>query len=325
MSSNLDAAVLVGIETNYGEAVALTRGYEAEADSFTIETEQLESVGLRAGQETIRSDRRKVIELGGEGTIGMAVLDSGNGLIMQAMLGTTSGPTQIDATTAYDSAFTSDSAGPSDSFTIQVQRPDTYDGTIRSFTHHGCMIKDWSLTQGVNEYLQTEFNFDFEEVETTTAAGTPSYPANTSPFDWTQCSVTIDGSPVDVTSFDLSADLGLKTDRYQLRSSNLKKQPVRGAVPTYEGTIEAEFQDTDLYDLFIAGAPVEIVATWTGDVIEGANSASLVVTLPACQFNGDSPAASLDDVAMISLPFKALDNGTDPTVTVAVVSTDTAL
>jgi len=325
MSSQLDAAVLVGLESTYGTAVALTRGYEAQADSFTIETEQLESVGLRAGQQTIRSDRRKVVELGGEGAIEMDLLSAGNGLIMQAMLGTVAGPTADGTdTSAYTVTHTSDSAGPAESFTIQVQRPDS-SGTIQSFTHHGCMVKDWAITQGVNEYLKTTFNFDFEEVETDTADGTPVYPADASTFDWTQCVVTVDGSDVDATSFEVTGDLGLKTDRYQLRGSNLKKQPVRAAIPSYEGTVEAEFQNTDLYDLFIAGTPVEITATWTGALIEGTSFDTVTVTLPACQFNGDSPAVSLEDIATISLPFKVLDDGTNPAVTITVESADSAL
>lgn len=323
MASILDAAVLLGAETVYGTPVALSRAYEAKADNFAINMEYMESVGFRAGMETLRSDRRKPVAMGGEGTIEVDVLDKGMGLVWQSLLGGAAGPTVIGVTTAYRQIFTSTSDAPSGSYTVQVQRPDSA-GTIRSFTHHGSMIKDWKLSQSVGKFLSVEMNFDFEEVETATAAGTVTYPANALDFDWTQCAVTVGGNAVDASAYELSADLGLKTDRHFLRGSALKKQPKRGGVPSYEGSLDAEFTDLTHYASFVAGTIVPIVATWTGRTISGAETARVIVTLAACQFNGESPSVSLDDMPKQSLPFKVLDNGTDPAVQVEYISADIA-
>lgn len=323
MASILDAAVLVGKESTYGTPATLTRAYEAKADSWKIEIEHLESVGFRAGMETLRSDRRKPVAMGGEGTIEVDVLDKGMGLLLEASLGGATGPTQVATTNAYEQVFTSTSTAPTGSYTVQVQRPDA-DGAIRSFTHHGAMITSWKLAQSVGEFLNLELSFDFEEVDTVTSPGVATYPSDARTFDWTQCAITISGAPVDTTSFELNADLSLKTDRRFLRSNSNKKQPKRGGVPSYEGTLEAEFSDLDHYNSFVAGTIVEIVATWTGREIESGQHYEVTVTLPACQFNGESPEVSLDDMPKQPLPFKVLDNGTDPAVTLKIKSTDTA-
>lgn len=164
--------------------------------------------------------------MGGEGTLEIDVQNKGFGLLLQAMLGTISGPTQEGATTAYTSTAQTAADDPGDSFSVQVQRPDM-GSTVRSFTHHGSVVTGWSLGQEVDGLLTASLNFDFEDVDTATAAGTPTYPASTTPFTWDQCVVSLNSAATDVTSFSLDADLAMNTDRRFLRGSALKKQPCR--------------------------------------------------------------------------------------------------
>lgn len=324
MATVLDTAILVGKETTYGTPATLTRAFEGHADTFKREQEYLTSKGFRAGYHTEASDRRTSINMGGSGSIEVDVLNKGLGLLLQGTLGTTAGPTQQAATTAYKSTFTSASADPAVSFTIQTQRSDI-GGTLRKYTHHGAVITGWSLKNTVGELLVANFDFDFEDSDTSTATAAPSYPASASPFNWTQGVVSINSVATDVNSFELTADLGLKTDRRYVRGNSLKKQPVRSKQPVFEGSVEVDFTDDTLYDLFVAGTVFPLTATWTGANIESTYYYTVKVTLPAVQFTGESPQAELEDVTKQNAPFKVLYNGTDPAVTIEYTSTDTSL
>ena len=134
MSSILDQVVTVGVESTYGTAQTSTvRSYEAKADTFTRDVEYIQSVGMRRDLQTIRSDRDDTITLGATGSIEFDLLNKGAGLILQHVLGTTSGPTQQGSTAAYRSTFTTDDTGPTGSYTVQISRVDS-GGTLRPFT-----------------------------------------------------------------------------------------------------------------------------------------------------------------------------------------------
>lgn len=325
MATILDTAIMVGKETTYGtKAGAWTRAYEGKADSFKRTQEPLESIGFRAGMETVRADRRRPVNMGGEGTLEIDVLDKGFGLLLQALLGTVAGPTVEGVTAAYTTTAASSSDDPNDAYSLQVLRVDT-SGTSRAFTHLGSTITGWEFKQDVNGLFVCSMDFDFQTVVTDQAAGTPSYPDGALPFDWTQCAVTVSGASVDVKTLSLTGDLGLKTDRRYLRGSELKAQPKRAAVPTFGGSLEVDFADLTLYNAFVSGEIMPLVFTWTGSEIESPFNAELQITLPACQFDGESPQASLDDLTVQSLPYRVLDNGTDPAVSITYTSTDASL
>jgi hypothetical protein len=322
MASILDNAILVGKETTYGTAASLTRAYEGKADTWKRQQEFLSSVGFRGGMHTQLSTRSVPVNMGGEGTLEVDVNRTGFGLLFQSLLGGVTGPTVVTGT-AYKSTFTSTAAGPNDSWTVQVQRVDAT-GTVRNFTHVGSVITGWSLAQEVGGLLSATLNFDFADVVTNVSGGTPTY-VNSLPYSWVQSSATWNGDPIHLTSWNLEADLGLKTDRRFLRGSAVKKRPVRASVPTFEGTCEMEFDSMAQYDAFVAGTIAPLILTWTGPIITGSTPFELKVTMPAVQFQGDSPEVSLDEMPKQTLPYKVLYNGTDPAVTIEYQSTDTAL
>ena len=317
MSSILDAAVLIGEETTYGTAVSLTRGYEAKSDTWKRVTEPLESVGMRAGMETVRSDRRRQITIGAEGDLtDLDFMTNGMGLILQAMLGAVSGPTADVVTLTTNS-----DPGEPQSFTVQVLRV-ADDGTVFPFTYPGAVVTSWTISQAVNDFLKLGLTFDARTESTAEGAGTPSYPAGAIPYDWTEVAVSIGGSPVDnVRSLEFSGDLGLKTDRRYLNSTALKKAPRRASVPTYSGSIEADFSDLTEHGRYIAGSIFAVEAVWTSSLADH----SVTITAPACQYDGDSPSASLSDLTTATMPFRILDNGTDPAITIAIESSDATL
>lgn len=323
MSSILDQAILVGKETTYGTPATLSRAFEAQADTWQRTQEALESVGMRASQQTMRSDRRRQINMGAEGSIELHALSSGLGLLLEGVFGTVTGPTQIGATAAYTSTFATSTDATDVSYTIQkLVAANT--GTLTPFTYHGAVVTEFEVSQDVGGFLTVTFSFDSEDEDASTAAGTPTYPSTGTPFDWTQVALTVAGATICPTSFNFSANMGLKTDRRFLCNGGLKSRPKRTAMPEYTGELTAEFEDTTQYARFVAGEVFPIVATWTGASIDTENEV-LSLTLPACQYDGNTPEASLDDMSMQTLPFKVLFNGTDAAATVAYTSVDTAL
>lgn len=324
MASILDSALLVGKESTYGTAATLTRAYEAKDDTFKRKQEFLTSNGFRGGRQARGSTRSVPVDMGGEGTISVDVTPKGFGLLFQSMLGSVSGPTQQASTTAYMSTFTSTAAGSTDSWTVQMQRVDV-GGTVRSFTYAGSMMTGWKLMQENNGLLGAEFRFDCASSSTAVSAGSITYATDALPFAWTQASATWNGSAIDLKSFELDADLGLDVERRFLRASALKKKPARARVPEFTGNASMEFESLTHYAAFVAGTVAPMVITWTGDLIASSYYYELKVTLPAVQFQGDTPVVSLEGMPMQSLPFIVLDNGTDAAVKIEYTSTDTAL
>lgn len=323
MAAILDSAIVFGKETTYGTAVTPDRGFEGHGDSWKLSQEVIESMGFRGGMHTKRSDRVLVLNKGGAGSLEIDVLNKGFGFLLQAMLGSVTGPTVIGTTTAYQTVATTGSTEPGTSYTVQVQRVDT-GGTVRAYTHEGCMVTGWSLNQDNSGFLVANLDFDFENVVTNTAAATPTYPTDAFPFHWGECSVTVNGAAVEARSLSLTGDLALKTDRYYLRGSTNKKKPVRAGVPSFTGSISADFESNALYDLFVASDPVPIVATWTGAVIGSGQNYKLTVEMPNCLLTGESPEANVTDLPTQNVPFEVL-HGSAAAVTMTYVSTDTSL
>jgi hypothetical protein len=151
-------------------------------------------------------------------------------------------------------------------------------------------------------------------------------PSTATTFDWTQLNVTVNGTETCLSNFELNADLGMKTDRRLMctTSAGLKRAPKRAAVPTITGTLVSEFDDLTIYNLFRAGTIVPIVFTWTGALIVSGHNFQLTLTLPACKLEGDTPEASLTDMTMQPIPFKALYNQSAAMATLTYKSTDTS-
>lgn len=306
----LDASIGIGQEDAYGVLSAVVEGYEGQADSWKTTREFIESVGFRAGMQTARADRRNIVNMGGEGEVEVDVLDAGAASLLKSA---------FDKATVTDSAgvrttvFETSDVSEAPSFSAQMVRPGT-DGSKVAYKHLGCVATEWSLTAEVEEAVKLNVTFDFQDVTHTSVAGqivAPVYPVEAYPYDWTRTGVVLsrDGSAVafDATSLELTGELGMKTDRRFLRANELKKKPIRNAVPTYEGNLEGEFSAASLglYEAFIAGELCALKVTFAG-VLPGT---SLTVECPAIQFTGESPEAATDEVTVHNLPFRVLDPG----------------
>lgn len=323
MAGVLDAQLHIGVETTYGTGVTPTRSFEPYNDSAKRVQEYLESTGMRAQMETLRSDRRREVNMGGEDSLEVDVQNKGLGMLLQAMLANST-VSQIAATTAYLQTHTSTHEASDTSLTVQWGRP-PLSGSVVPFTYVGGMVTSWTLSQSVGDLLKLTLDMDYQDSTTGTALASAAYPSSTSPFGWDDATVLVDSTSVDVSSFSLTYDNALNVDRRFLRGTVLKKQPYRAGVPNITGELQVEFTSTTQYNSFITGAVIPLSATWSSGTIEGTYSYQLAVTLAAVQYDGDAnPVVSLSDLPRQSLPFKVLDNGSDPAVQITYRSTDTA-
>ena len=325
MASILDTFCGVAEESTYGTAITSGfRGYEAQSDTFTREVQYIESVGFRQALQTIRSDRHDTISIGASGSIETDVLNKGHGLLLKHMLGGSSGPTQQGGTAAYLQTFESSDDGPTGSYTIQLPRTDSA-GSLQSFTYEGCVPTGFTISQAIDEALKLTVDFDAENEQMSTAASSPTYPTSADPFVYTDATIEVAGSAINTfTSFELTADLGMNTDRRFLKGSATKLQPVRSSVPSYTGTIEGEFTNAQ-YEAFRDGTIFQLeLICQQSTAIAGSYYPKFHITMPKVKFTGSTPVASTDDLTRLSLPFTVLWDGSNAAVKVEYQSTDTA-
>ncbi|MEU5693864.1 phage tail tube protein [Actinosynnema sp. NPDC020468] len=306
----LDAAISIGAESAYGVAASATRGYEGQSDSWKAKPEFVESKGFRSGLQTVRADRRRIVDMGGEGELELDLLDDGARTLLTAAFDT------VSSTGDAHTFATAGSTVPA-SFTAQMVRPKVDGGTV-PYKHVGCVVTEWEFEQEVENPLKFKATFDFQTVSHNGPPLPIDYPETSVPYDWTRGVVylTRNGTetPVAVTKWSAKGNRGLKTDRRFIRGNQLKAQPKRAELPSYEGELEVEFDTATLplYESFLAGAVLGFRVAYDG--VTGGSA--LELRCPAIQFTGESPEASLDDLTRMTLPFAILDPGTSAAVSV---------
>lgn len=326
MSSVLDQTFSLGKETTYGTSVSLVRAFEAQADGWKRQQDDLDSVGFSPAMQAQRSDRVRSIIMGATGSSEWDILTKGQGYVFQGIFPTVTGPTQQSATIAYKSTFATGTASPAVYYTAQMQRVDSGD-TLRPFTYPGATITKAKFSHKVGDLLKLGLDWDARTEVTATAAGSAATVASATTFDWTMLAGTINSAEYCMSEVEVDFDLGLKTDRRLMcaTSAGLKRAPKRGGVPLVTGTIKGEFDDLTNFNLWVNGTIFAVVLTWTGANIASSFFSTVKLTLPACKFTGETPVSSLSNLTEQSLPFRALYDGTNPVATLEYTSTDTAL
>ena len=323
MAGVLDAQVHVATETTYGTFVTPTRSFEPYADNARQVVSFLESSGMRAQMETIRSDRRRAVNMGGTDSIEVDVLDKGAGMLFQAMLADST-VNQVDTGAAYLQSHSSTHEASATSLTVQWGKP-PISGAVLPFSFVGGTVTSWTLAQDLNALLKLTVDLDYQDVTTGQALASAAYPASTRPFGWDDVTILLADATIAPTNFSLTYDAMVDVDRRFLRGSVLKKQPLRNGIPAITGELGVEFESTAQFNNFITGATQKLVATWNRASAIGTYASFLKVTLAKIQYDGDAtPVVSLSDLPRQPLPFKVLDDGTSAAVNIQYQATDTA-
>lgn len=344
----LDAQVHIGRENtandpdDYGVIPVSFRSFEALTDIGSAQREALQSVGMRAGLQTVRTDRRRNYIKGGEGSLELNPLTTGLGMILRAAVGTAS-IQHIPTTDAYLQTFITDAKAANESLALVQGRPPANPATAPlAWTYTGGIIHEISLEQEVGDgdsgQLKLTAGMDyrneltFGQVDDLNPGGgialpTPLYPASDFVYGWPDLLVTVGDVPVgDTKSFSMTLAHQHKRDRYYMRRSTFKKQPVRVGIPEYTGSLAFDYEDNDVYELVQSSEIVPLVAEWRHpdpDAIDTGQTYFLRVTMNV-QFTGSTPQVSLDDMPNQPIDFMALHDGSEPAVKVEYQSTDSA-
>lgn len=335
MGGVLDAQVHIARETTYGVPVVPTRSIEALTDFAEAQREALQSVGMRAGLQGVRTDRRRNYVKGWEGSLELHPMNKGFGMLLRAAIGTAS-VAQVGTSTSYLQTFQTGPGAPAESLTIVQGRPPA-DPTaaVRPWTYTGGVVHEFSLEQEVGDgdsgQLKATFGLDgrnelppgtSDDLGSALVLPASAYPTADFVYGWPDLAVTIDGGAVgDTKSFSFSMTHGVNRERYYMRRSTFKKRPVRTEVPEFTGSLSFDYENENIYNYVQTSAVVPLVAEWRGEEVSPGNYDFLRLTANV-QFSGATPKVSLEDMPEQPIEFMCLHDGTNPMVKIEYQSTD---
>jgi hypothetical protein len=313
----------IGEEVTPGTAVTPTRFYDFGQENVNQSIERIEYMGIRPNRKVLGSNNWVAGRIGVGGDVELPVMNKDFGLIFKHALGNIATTTPTGATLARDHKAT---VGAIDgkSLTVQVGRTDVT-GTTRPFTYAGVKLDQWELNHDTSSQLMFKTTVDGSSETTATGLATASYSTNLTPWAYTKVVLTLGGSSIDVTEWNLKANNNLAKDRYFMRGTTpgSKKEQLEGAdVREYTGSLKAEFAGLTDYNRFVNGTVATLQAVYTGAIIEAALSYQLTVVLDTIRIDGDTPNVAGLGIKEQMLPFKVLDAAAADGPVVVVVRTD---
>ena len=310
-------------EVTFNTYVAPTRFYEFNSESLDYRKNVAVGMGLRAGGQIARSQRRVVTTFDGGGDLVMDLPTRGLGLLLSHAMGTAPAGSLV-STGVYTYTFTlGDLFGRS--FTAQAGVPQ-YGGTVLAKTLTGCKIGGFELGVDKAGIATGKFTVDAANFVTTQALATASYPLNGSIFHFAQGALTVDaGAVTNVSAFNIAVDNNLKSDRYNLGGSGAKSEQTIGGFRKITGKVTAEFTDATLMNKFLTDSSAALELTFTGGTIASTYKDTLKITVPACKFNGEAPKVGSDGPVALSLDFEAYDDGSLQPLTVFYQTSESTL
>ena len=312
IGSGIGSQLGIATETTFNTAVTVTRFYEFTNESINYNKVTAVGLGLRAGGQVPRSQRRVVTTSDATGDITLDLPTKGLGLLLAHAMGSFPTKTGGSFTFTLGDIYTK-------SFTSQVGVPQ-YGGTVTPKTIGGCKISSWELGVSNAGIATGRFSVDGASFTTGTSLATASYSSTTNLFHFAQGAVTVDGSSVaNIKDFTLTVDNVIKSDRYNLGAAGVKAEQVINGFRKVSGSITAEFTDTVLLTKFLADTSTGLALTFTS------GSDVLSITASAVKFDGEAPQVGGPEVIDVNFTFEAYDNGTDAPLTIVYTTTDTSL
>jgi hypothetical protein len=340
--TGLDAQLGFAAESTWGTPVTVTKFAEFQSESLKFEPTFLEPTGLRPGIKHKRVDRVIVSRKTVNGDIVLQHATKNMGLLWKhALASALTAPVQIAATTAYKQIHT-----PGDfrglGLTVQVGTPEPSSGTVRPRTYAGIKFSGWEFAISDGDIPTLTLTCEGKSESTATALATAAYTAGNSVFAFPQAVLKLGGTATTasgettiaggvaatttITEMSISGDNPMATERFGLGNAGLKSEPLENDTPTVTGSLSAEFNKAELYDVFQANTTTALELTFTSTVDAGVGNPYLLsFIMPACKFKSGAPSVSGPDIVTVSVDYEAYSDGTNPTLQVKLVSTDTTL
>jgi hypothetical protein len=316
-------------ETGYGTLVTVDHFLEFEGETpLSPRVERMEARTIRTTVQGPRTDRFVPYVQGHEGQITAPVLTRNFAILADLALGT------ITTSSVVDSCYTHTASIPTtsvngDSFTMQCGVPQA-DGTVSVYTYSGCKVTSLSLSMEQGALLQYTLGVDAKDYATAgagTALTTASYAAGaTEPIAFVGGSIVINGSVRELTSFGVDIT---NTLPQRPKIGNVHPEPLVQDHPEVAWSIGMEHDSSDFFarvnSATAAGALGTIVATFRAPTLAGtATYPEITVTIPQARFDDGKPALSGPGLVTASYSGKAMFDGTNSMVTIAVKSLETA-
>jgi hypothetical protein len=322
-ASGIAAQLGYAAETTWGSYKVPDHWVEVVSESFALNVQRIEGKGMRASNRVQRSDRWVSNKKGVTGSVQFEVASKGFGLWIKHCLGAVTTTTPGGGTNSKThTGKVGDPFGLG--LTVQVGRPDNA-GVVQPFSYMGCKITDWEIANTVDNFVTLSSTLDGQDESTVTGLASASYASADELLSFVGGALTIAGSQVaTVHDISIKGTNALKTDRYGIRTSTLKKEPIQNGLIAISGSLTSEFESLTAYNRYVNGTQASVVATWTGaTLLEGSIFPSLVCTMPVCRFDGTTPNLSGQDMLTQTLPFVALYDGSQEPISVAYTTLDT--
>jgi len=323
IGSGIGSQLGIATESTFNTPVTVTRFYEFTSENLTYNKKVAVGMGLRAGGQLPRSQRRVVTTTDSTGDITLDLPTRGLGLLLSHAMGST--PSATTTTTGvYSYTFTlGDVYGRS--FTAQVGVPQ-YGGTVTPKTIGGAKIQNFELGVAAGGIATGKFTVDAASLTTGVSLATASYSTISNLFHFAQGALTVNGTSVaNVKDFTVTVANTLKGDRYNLGSAGTKAEQVINGFRKISGKLTAEFSDTTLLNAFLADSTTALVLTFTGATIANGAKETLSITIPAAKFNADTPNVPGAGVIDLSMTFEGYDDGSNQPLTIVYQTADSSL
>lgn len=333
LGSGLGGSVGIAKETTYGTFVPSTRWIEVRDAKMQNRPHISQGTGLANGRIVDLGTRRRATWFDAGGTIDLEFLNQGMALLLGNAMGSAATLTQIGTTSAYTATFNIGAPDNQNYLSMQVLAPDS-GGNIKQQNYHGCKIPKVSWTIDMSNPLTWSLDIDSQTWENTTAAGAPSYTANTRTFTFQGMNfkvgafgseATIDG----VKKMTCSIERGMETQRIYMGQSS-KSEPVSNAVVKISGSADVDLTPNNksvLWDIFNTQAAVpSIVMQFLGNAIPSSASTDTLTLNPTNVFIDSGGTPELDGPGIVSttLNWTALiDANNDAAMTATLITADT--
>lgn len=312
----------VAVEATYGTVATPDRFFEFNSETLERRNRTIQSNGIRAGGRSLRRGaRRSLVGRDGGGNITLEVGPDQFGVFFEHALGAVDTTTPDGATTAREHLFTyGDLRGKS--LTIQ-KGVEQEDETVVPFTFVGSKITQLQIGVTSDQHAEMQLTIDARDVKTDTPLAAASF-IDGRLFNFAHSVINLDGAPVGkVRSFQLTIANNLDVARYYLGNQGLKDEPRDNDYPAITGQLEVDFVDrATIYDVYAADAAVDVELGFVGDIIEGAFSEELMITVPEIRLGGQTPQVSGPTVPTLTVPFEAFFDGTNDAIEVLLRNTD---
>jgi len=308
-----DLTFAVGRESTVGTGVAPTRRFEVIDENLKLTVDRIESKALKNSRRFLSTSGWAAGVRSVEGDFTMEVPSAGFGTLLRALLGAPSTTADSPVAGVYSHRFNSNTSIDAESLTCEIVRTDVT-GDQHRFTYSGVTLMQAEFAASVGEFVTAKFTVDgIDEAYSAAAPQSATYPTST-PLVFNGATLSIDGTATSIKACNIKFDTGRKGDRYFL-GSNTKKAQVEAGLRDVSGTIDVEWDDLSLYNKYRDGSSAELVFQFkTQQPISGNTYGSVIVTVYNARFDGETPTSNGNDIIMQSIPFKALDDGTSPSV-----------